>query len=63
MMYRALTCIFTMTLFGALAIPVRLAAQEQEEKKEQKAKHHHYKLVDIGTFGGPRASFRNCSRS
>lgn len=39
---RALTCIFAMTLFGALAIPVRLAAQ-----------HTHYKLVDMGTLGGP----------
>jgi hypothetical protein len=33
---RALTCIFAMTLFGALAIPVRLAAQ-----------HTRYKLIDL----------------
>jgi uncharacterized membrane protein len=39
---RALTCIFAMTLFGALAIPVRLAAQ-----------HTRYKLIDLGTLGGP----------
>jgi hypothetical protein len=34
---KALTCIVAMTLFGVLAIPIRLAAQEQEEKTEKKA--------------------------
>ena len=53
MKYRALTCIFTMTLFGALAIPVRLAAQEQPAKQQQNGEHHRYRFVDIGTFGGP----------
>lgn len=46
-----LLCITTMTLFAALAIPVRLAAQEQKEGKE----HHRYKLVDLGTLGGPHS--------
>jgi hypothetical protein len=50
---KALTCIVAMTLFGVLAISIRLAAQEQEEKTEKKAKHHHYKLIDTGTLGGP----------
>jgi hypothetical protein len=40
---RTLTCITTMTLFAALAVPVQLAAQQ----------HTRYKLVDLGTFGGP----------
>ena len=44
---RTLTFISAITLFAALAIPVRLAAQ-----------HTRYKLVDIGTFGGP-ASYVN----
>jgi hypothetical protein len=40
------------TLFVALAIPVRLAAQGSQN---QKLKHHHYQLIDMGTFGGPNS--------
>jgi len=42
------------TLFATLALPIVSSAQEQ---KEQKKAHHHYKLVDVGTFGGPNSSF------
>ena len=44
---RTLTCITAITLFAALALPGELAAQ-----------HTRYKLIDIGTFGGP-ASYVN----
>jgi len=43
------------TLFVALAIPVRLDAQDNQDHEHR---HHHYKLIDMGTFGGP-ASFIN----
>jgi hypothetical protein len=39
--------ISAMALLVALAIPVSLAAQEHPTK------HQQYKLVDLGTFGGP----------
>jgi probable HAF family extracellular repeat protein len=43
-----------MTLFAALGIPILLPAQ-QEAAEENHAKHHRYKLVDLGTFGGPES--------
>lgn len=50
--------IFTvsLSLCGALALPLGLAAQEPKEEKKE---HHHYKLIDVGTFGGPGSIFSN----
>jgi probable HAF family extracellular repeat protein len=49
---RKLVCVTTMTLVAALAITIPLSAQEKPDHH----RHHQYKLIDMGTFGGP-ASF------
>lgn len=54
---RTLMWIAAVTWFATLAIQVPLAAQEQRSKSD--AKHHHYKVIDIGTFGGPESFFNN----
>jgi probable HAF family extracellular repeat protein len=43
-----------MALLIALAGPVGLAAAQD---RSDKPKHHHYKLIDLGTFGGPNSGF------
>jgi probable HAF family extracellular repeat protein len=40
-------------LFSALAIPLQLAAQSKGDQIN--ARHHHYRLIDMGTFGGPES--------
>jgi probable HAF family extracellular repeat protein len=48
------TSIVVMSLLYALAMPVGMAAQDNPSQ-DHKSKHHQYKLVDIGTFGGPNS--------
>ena len=44
---KTLMCLTAITVFGALAIPIRLAAQDQQNKKRP-----HYMVTDLGTLGG-----------
>jgi probable HAF family extracellular repeat protein len=48
---RFLMCFTAIALFAALAIPLQLTAQGNQDNH----KHHHYKLIDLGTFGGPQS--------
>jgi probable HAF family extracellular repeat protein len=57
---RFLTCFSAITLFVALAMPLRLTAQDNRDHHH---KHHHYQLIDIGTFGGPSSYFDNLGLS
>jgi probable HAF family extracellular repeat protein len=45
-----------MTLLGALAMPIPLVAEDGQDGKHE---HHHYKLIDLGTFGGPNAYYES----
>ena len=56
---RTLTGITAMTLFVALVMPVWTTAQDNPSP-EHKPKHQQYKLLDLGTLGGPN-SFVNGS--
>jgi probable HAF family extracellular repeat protein len=55
MNFKTWTRIIAPALFAALAIPVRLAAQDNEPQSQPK--HHHYQLIDLATFGGPDTDF------
>ena len=48
------------SLFAALAMPVCMAAQDNPSP-DNKHKHHQYKLIDVGTFGGPNSYISNPS--
>jgi probable HAF family extracellular repeat protein len=42
-------------LFAGLAMRVGMAAQDNPSQ-DHKSKHHQYKLIELGTFGGPSSS-------
>jgi probable HAF family extracellular repeat protein len=48
------TCLMLLVLCATVALPDRVAGQEQTDKNP-KSEHHRYKLIDLGTFGGPNA--------
>jgi len=55
---RRLSCMTAIMMLAVPAVPVSSVAQERPDNQQQKRGHHRYRLIDIGTFGGP-ASFVN----
>jgi len=55
---RKLTHVHAMVLLVPLAIPVALAAQDQQNDRNDD-RHYHYRVIDLGTFGGPTSWFCN----
>lgn len=43
-------------IFVALVIPIQVSAQQD---RDHRGRHYQYKLVDMGTFGGPSSAFND----
>ena len=50
---RKMTLLTIATLFAILNFPLRLAGQDIQAPEDNHHKHRYYKLVDLGTLGGP----------
>src|SRR5277367_3947155 len=50
---RLLTCASLAVLLAATAISVQVAAQNPSAEQEQTKRHTRYRLIDVGTLGGP----------
>ena len=46
--------VIALAAFAVAVTSIRLAAQEQQTEPHHKKEHHRYKLIDMGTFGGPQ---------
>jgi len=58
MKFRPWSSVVAVTLFTTLAMLAGVTRQNTAAQ-ETPAKHHHYKLLDVGTFGGPSSLFSN----
>jgi len=60
MKFKAWNRVITVTQLAILAISATATAQSQA-KQQHTTKHHQYKVVDLGTFGGPSSSVNCCA--
>ncbi len=58
MKFRPWSSVVAVTLFTTLAMLAGVTAQNAAAQQTT-AKHHHYRLIDVGTFGGPNSLFSN----
>jgi len=57
---RIWTLIAAIVLFAAVPVPDQLVAQDSQDHKDP---HHHYKVIEMGTFGGPSSYYDTLSLS
>ena len=60
MKFEKWTCLTLLASVVALVMPFGVAAQE-DAMQNQKPKHHMYRLIDVGTLGGPLSGFASPS--
>jgi hypothetical protein len=53
---KRLVLVLEITMFLIMSATIRLAAQEKSERIGNDRRHVRYRLVDLGTFGGPNSS-------
>ena len=59
MKYKTWNRVITVALLATFAISAQ-AATPNKTTQQHSAKHHQYKVVDLGTFGGPSSSVNCC---
>ena len=57
MKYRQATWFYALVLLAVLSIPNKLFAQKEATAEPHNPKRSHYRVIDVGTLGGPTSGF------